>query len=205
MPNSQQTKVEKNIMKHKIMRLVVEEFQTGQFTQAVLARRHGVSPASVCNWVRTLPRQPGKRGRKAHTAPTLGQQEMLRDVCTETFQAVATRHGVSRQFVHHLAKRWKVWTEQQLGPRCLEKQQGSKRVDVVKRVELTFSSKVISFRVPDSVVVKIDSLRTHTAQFRLESVHFIARELLLAGLGQGCGVGSSSDEPVQTEAFCVTS
>ena len=190
--------------KKNAKRLIVQEFQTGQFTQADLARRHKVSPASVCNWLRTIPRQPGKRGRKAHTSPTLEQQEMLSDVCTETYQAAATRHGVSRQYVHHLATRWKGWTEQQLGPRCLEKQQVSTRVEVVKRVERTFSSKVISFRVPVSVLVKIDSLRTHTAQFRVESVHFIARELLMAGLDQGYALGSSSDEPVQTESVCVT-
>lgn len=186
------------------MRLVVEEFQWGQFTQAELARRHAVSPASVCNWVRTVPRQPGKRGRRANTAPTLGQRELLLEAWTETFAAVATRHGVSKQWVHHLATRWKGWVEEGFGPRCLEKRQPNKMAEPVEHVGRTTSSTVISFRIPDSLLVKVESVRTHKEQFRKESVHFVARELLMAALGQGCALGSSSDEPVQTDAVCVT-
>ena len=179
--------------------LLIEEYKTGEFNQGDLARRHGVATATVSNWLHKAGVATGKRGRKAYKSPTQLQQLMLLDAWTETYKVAAGRYGVSKQCLHHLAKRWKSWAEQEFGPRRLEPQLDNQSEPEVF-AERTLSPNVISFRIPDSALAKIVLLRAHKAQFASESLHQVARDLLLTGLGQGYAMASSTVPISQTEA-----
>lgn len=184
--------------------LVIHEYKSGQFKQSELARRHGVCGATVSNWIRKSSCSRGSRGRPAFEEPTSRQQEMLRQAWTDTYDVVAARFGVSRQYMHQLAQRWQLWAERELGPRCIEAEPTRKRIETIKTVPRTLSPNVISFRVSDSVLAKILLVRGNKDRFRSRSLHFVARELLLAGIGQVQRTVTSVGEPIQAESVCTT-
>lgn len=179
-------------------------YKSGRFNQTELARRHEVCIATVSNWIRKSGCSRGSRGRPEFEKPTARQQEMLRQVWTDTYDVVAGRFGVSKQYINQLAQRWQVWAERELGPRCIKAERSCKRVKTAKTAPHTLSPNVISFRVSDSVLAKILLVRGNKDQFRDRSLHFVARELLLAGIGQGQRSVALVGEPIQAESVRTT-
>ncbi len=178
---------------------VIQGYKTGQSNQSELARRHGLCAATVSNWVREAGCPTGSRGRPAHKQPTSRQQEMLRRAWANTYAVAALRFGVSKQYLSQLAKRWQDWAEHELGPRRSLSSSVAPKVKSPKRAPRIPSPNVISFRIPDSALAKIVLIRGNKNQFLGQSLHIVARELLLAGIGQGYGSALSVGEPTQTE------
>jgi transposase-like protein len=85
---------------------LIEDYKCGKFTYADLARRHGISLATVFNWIRRsgLPRHG--RGRRPLTEPTPNHQHILRLVREMGVSKTAKVVGVTKQRVHNVVTRW---------------------------------------------------------------------------------------------------
>lgn len=84
----------------------MEDYGSGQFTITVLARRYGVSSATIANWAQEagLPRRV--RGRPRLTGPSPRQQTMIQLSRKLSVAEIAAQLGLSRQRVHQVLRRW---------------------------------------------------------------------------------------------------
>jgi len=185
-------------------KLVIQQYKSGQFKRSELARRHGVCSATVSNWIRMSGCTRGSRGRPPFEEPTTRQKEMLHQVWTDTYGVVAARFGVTKQYMGKLLQRWQGWTKREFGPRCIKAGSAPKNSEKLKTRPRTLQPNVISFRIADSVLAKILVVRGYKDQFRSRSLHYVARELLLAGIEQQQQTVTSVVEPIQTGTVCTT-
>jgi len=186
-------------VKNEKMNIVIAEYTSGHYKQTDLALRHKVCEATISNWLRKAGCPHGVRGRPALVEPPVHQQHLLREIWNQKITEVAIRHQVSKQFVSKLAKRWNNWADQNFGPRQLKVKPVPKTVKI-KKDRSSLQLHVISFRVSDEALSKILMLRGSNDQFRGQSLHFVARELLLTGIGQGGGSALSANEPSHTDS-----
>jgi hypothetical protein len=91
----------------QIQNAVLAERQLGQFTGAELAGRHNVSIGSICKWARKRGMPRLKRGRKAAAVPPPKHLQILAAIKNRTYQEVGAEHGLTRQRVAQIIKRWK--------------------------------------------------------------------------------------------------
>lgn len=84
---------------------VKQAYATGRTLQSI-ADEFGVSKATILNWGKQSESEPRKRGRRTLPAPGERDRLILELAQTLPVGLIARRHGLSRQRVHAILKRW---------------------------------------------------------------------------------------------------
>ena len=155
--------------RRQIMLAAVADHQGSASTTAEIARRYGVSPATISIWVRKSGGVLRSRGRRPAEAPTEKHRAILEEIRHRTYQDVARIHGLTRQRIHAIVKRWRplVGARKALNVERLtwhESDRGSR----------TTRTHVISFRLSDP---EVRGLLEQSLNGK--SVNQLAREIVL--------------------------
>jgi transposase-like protein len=97
-------------------------------TVGEIARRFGVSPATISNRAKQLGLKQRGRGRWKRETPDAPHKQMLLLLDTESQASVARRFGVSRQRVNQIVRRWKDWQSDRSKARGRSRLQPSYRI-----------------------------------------------------------------------------
>jgi transposase-like protein len=87
-------------------KVAVTELQSGRVTNSELARRYGVTPATISQWAKSIGLSPRRRGRRPMERPNAKHCEIIELAGVWNGSAIARHFGVSRQRVHQILKRW---------------------------------------------------------------------------------------------------
>lgn len=181
---------------------VVQMDKSGQFNQTDLAQRHGLCGATVSNWIRKAGCPRGSRGRPAFEEPTAVQMRILRHAWRHKYTEAGFAFDKQKQSVWRLVKRWQTWAEREFGLRSINAEKAPKKAERLKTCLRTIQPNVISFRVSDSILAKILEARGTRGQFRRQSLHIIARALLLSSFEQKQRTATSVVEPIPAYTRC---
>ena len=83
----------------------------------VIAERFGVSLALVCTTAEKAGMPMRGRGRTRLREPSQRQHALLTEAWNSSYQAAGLKFLITKQGVGMLVKRWRAWTEENLGPR----------------------------------------------------------------------------------------
>jgi transposase len=180
---------------HAHFRDAIRDYRTGTFTYHQLAKKHGVSPATICLWIRRAGLQPPPRGRPPFEKPTATHQKIIQIASTLTGEEIAQKLGVSRQRVNKVLHRW-----QQFRPPPLSRRSDQSRP---KAPRVGTKDQVICFRITTPVVERVQAILHALGLRRRQSNNEACRAVLLMALERGGpGWGSSSESrPVSPAGF----
>jgi transposase-like protein len=128
-----------------------------------IARRFGVSPATISNRAKQLGLKQRGRGRWKRETPGAPHKQMLSLVSIESQASVARRFGVSRQRVNQIVRRWGDWRH----AKTPDKRNG----DPVR-------VRVITFRIEEPAFQQLTETLQHPWFKRLRSPNRAAREIV---------------------------
>jgi transposase-like protein len=156
----------------KIIRAAVAEHQRDSSTTAEIAKRYGVSPATISVWARKSGALLRSRGRRPAPGPTKHQMAILEAVRHKTYESVARENGVTRQRIHWIVKRWRHLVGRRI-------KHSTVRSDAVTSLRNAGENRrhVVSFRLRDS---ELRALLPRQEQGL--SVNQLAREIVLDSL-----------------------
>lgn len=147
-----------------------------------IARRFGVSPATISNRAKQLGLKQRGRGRWKRETPGAPHKQILSLVDIESQASVARRFGVSRQRVNQIVRRWGDWQN----PNGQDKKDsGAAR------------ARVITFRIEESAFQQLTETLQHPWFKRLRSPNRAAREIVynfLSGLKKPSSSGVNNLE-----------
>ena len=90
------------------------EIGNPELTYTEIAKKLKISPATVCNWAKTLQVPPRRRGRRRQIEPSVRNQLLLRTAWTTSPGRAAVQFDISKQRVSQLMKRWEGWPAAQI-------------------------------------------------------------------------------------------
>jgi hypothetical protein len=136
------------------LKALLAMYSNPRFTTAEIANRFGVLKGSVTYAAKRAGLLLRKRGCRRHPAPSPATQAILLDAWIDTYENVASRHGVTKQRIAIIVARWKHWALAQFGPREIR----TPKLLVCEqnhcpRDPFATGPHVISFRIPESVFV----------------------------------------------------
>ena len=155
----------------------MDEYQSGRFTNALLARRHGVSLSTISHWARKANLTQKPRGRRSLDKPNATQQEMIELSAHLTLAKIAERFGVSRQRVHQVLKRWS-----QLRPTPPPAAEVHPNLAPVRHVR-ELKDTVVSFRLSAPQIGRVNEMLHMVELPKRVSRNQACRLFLLAALG----------------------
>jgi hypothetical protein len=151
-----------------------ELYRSGKHTNTEIARILGVTVATIGNWARCEGLPPRKRGRPPVAEPSSSHRMILELLRNYQPVDVASRLGVSRQYVHQVRLRWGQSSSVEISA---SKPPVSVPSDT-PRWEI--KSQIISFRITQSEFLELGRL----AIAHGNSPNDVARHLVLLYIGQ---------------------
>ena len=90
---------------------VLEEYQNRELTSAEIAKKHGISSATVSSWAKKAGLPLRNPGRKLQKEPSPRQLAIIELSNNHTYEQVGVRFGLHKQSVHRTVKRWRGWCQ----------------------------------------------------------------------------------------------
>jgi hypothetical protein len=164
------------------LRALLGMYSDSDYTTAEIARRFGVSEASVTHAAKGAGVLLRGRGSKRQKVPPPPVQAILLEAWTDKYENVAIRSGVTKQRIAKIVGRWRNWALAQFGPReSCARNQRVRKSEPSQPDPFAAGPHVISFRIPGLVFT---ALRERSAkQCPQASPHATARSLILQQLG----------------------
>jgi len=125
MLNSAQTRRPRRSRKpiHDRQMKAMKMYLESNATSKQIAKRFGVSPSTLTCWAKNLGAVLRIRGSRRREEPNSFQKQILRRAWCHTYETVGRRHGMKKQSIGRLVKRWRTWAEHKFGPRLLSQRQ----------------------------------------------------------------------------------
>lgn len=160
---------------------VLRDYLEGKHTVAQIGRTHGVSAVTVCNWaIRAgVPRR--RRGRRVMAEPSDRDREILEAVKTRTYKDVGQEHGLSRQRVEQILRRWGRRNGVVRG-----KERHAAPIVTVQGAKKAPKSCVISFRLSPEEASRLCEFHGRVGLRKSGNpVHEAARRIIVSAIGHG--------------------
>ncbi len=98
------------IASDEVVSKVLRDYQDAEIRTSEIARRYGISPATITLWARKAGLQMRTRGRKLQDTPTERQRAIIRTATTVSINEAVRQFGVHKQHVSRLVRRWRGWS-----------------------------------------------------------------------------------------------
>jgi len=86
---------------------VLEKRALGERTSSGLAREYGISPSTISVWAQKYGFPKLQQGRRPAIKPSKRHMQILRATNSLTYEQVGAIHGVSKQRVANVVRRWR--------------------------------------------------------------------------------------------------
>jgi len=100
----------------KTVSAALQDYLRGVMYTKEIAKKYGVSPSTITAWATTAGVKLRSRGRHKHDEPTVRQKKMIEMAQVLKYDEIGRRFGVSKQAVHRVLKRWKVFVKPKRAP-----------------------------------------------------------------------------------------
>lgn len=95
---------------------VLRDYQNPVFRTAHIAKKYGISAATITTWVKRAGLQLRSRGRKMQEVPTDYQLTVIRYAKATSMPKAAEHFGLKKQQVFRWVHRWSKWTAEDKPP-----------------------------------------------------------------------------------------
>jgi transposase len=100
----------------KIVAEALVEYQKNELMTKEIAKKYGVSASTLTVWATAAGIKLRSRGRRRQDEPTMRQKEIIKMAQVLRYEDVGRRHGISKQAVHRLLRRWKEYAQPKRPP-----------------------------------------------------------------------------------------
>lgn len=100
----------------KIISAALQEYLRGELFTKEIAKKYGVSPSTITAWAVSAGVKLRSRGRHKQEEPTVRQKKIIELAQVLKYDEVGRRFGISKQAVHRILMRWKVYVKPKRAP-----------------------------------------------------------------------------------------